>query len=194
MRRALYLFAVLVAGAVSTASAQAHARISAHLDLRVPNTPSLLIHVSDLFDDPTWLGALNSAYTIQLHWRVQLWRQSFFRDQPRSPLEWDVVIQKVPITDVYKYAERVRTGITRSFATLDSLKDLVESDVSLPTPPTLAAGNWYYTIDATLTAVDEQRASDPGGVTGFFQRVILGNGPKTDLSRAKTVTFTVSSH
>lgn len=191
MRRALYLFAVVVAGAVSTASAQAHARIAAHLDLRSPDTPNLLIHVSDLFTDPTWLGALNSAYTIQLHWRVQLWRQSFIRDQPRSPVEWDVVIQKVPITDVYKYAERVRTGISRSFATIDSLRDLVESDVSLPTPTTLAPGNWYYTVDATLTAVDDQHASDPGGITGFIQRVILGAGPKADLSRARTVTFTV---
>ncbi|HEY4099447.1 MAG TPA: hypothetical protein VGM20_01065 [Gemmatimonadales bacterium] len=194
MRRALYLVAALVCGAVFTASAQAHARISAHLDLRSPNAPSLLIHVDDLFTDPTWLGALDKAYTIQLHWRVQLWRQSFFRDQPRSPVEWDVVMQKVPITDVYKYAERVRTGISRSFASLDSLRDLVGSDVSIPTPATLAAGSWYYTIDATLTAVDQQRAGDPGGITGFIQRAILGTGPKVDLSRATTVTFTVPDH
>ncbi|MGH7593830.1 MAG: hypothetical protein ACRELE_08280, partial [Gemmatimonadales bacterium] len=82
MRRALYLLAVAIVGAASPASAQARARISARLDMQA-SPPNLLVHVSDLLDDPVWLDVLHNAYKVRVHWRVQLWRSRAIFDSPQ---------------------------------------------------------------------------------------------------------------
>ncbi|MGH7582170.1 MAG: hypothetical protein ACREL5_02970 [Gemmatimonadales bacterium] len=195
MRRTRYLLAALMVGAASTASAQAHARISATLSRQGTAIPSLVVHVSNLFDDPRWLGALNSAYVIHLHWSVQLWQSQFLFDKGRSPSEWDDFIQQVPVMDVFRYTERIagRRDSTIEFATLDSLKAYAGADVRLA-PPVLAAGKWYYTVNLSISIAseDESRSGTAGDPDrGFFQQLILGRGPRDDLPTATTVTFVV---
>ncbi|HEY8061506.1 MAG TPA: hypothetical protein VID74_01855 [Gemmatimonadales bacterium] len=189
MRRALYLFAVLVAGAVSTASAQARARIAARLDVQA-SPPNLLVHISDLLEDPVWLDALHNAYKIRVHWRVQLWRSRTLFDEPQLPIEWDDIVQQVPVLDVYTYTEPGgSTPMTTRFDTLDKLKDWVSQDVRLNTPATLRAGRWYYVVDATISTVapDETNSS----VSETLRRLVLGGGPRQDLSQARTAYFTI---
>ena len=143
MRRALYLFAVVIVGAVSTASAQARARIAARLDIQ-DAPPNLLVHISDLLEDPVWLDALRNAYKIRVHWRVQLWRSRTLFDDPQLPLEWDDIIQQVTVLDVYTYTEPGgSTPMITRFDTLDLLKEWVRQDVRLNTPANLTAGRWY---------------------------------------------------
>jgi hypothetical protein len=189
MRRALYLFAVMIAGAVSTASAQARARVAARLDVQA-TPPNLLVHVSDLLEDPVWLDALHNAYKIRVHWRVQLWRSRAILDEPQLPVEWDDIIQQVPVLDVYTYTEPGgNTPMTTRFDTLDKLKDWVRQDVRLNTPATLRAGRWYYVVDATISTVAPDEAN--GSVSETLRRLVLGGGPRQDLSQAKTAYFTI---
>jgi hypothetical protein len=192
MRRTLCLFAVVIVGAVSTASAQTHARIAARLDTQ-DSPPNLLVHVSDLLEDPVWLDALHNAYKIRVHWRVQLWRSRTLLDDPQLPLEWDDVIQQVPVLDVYTYTEPGgSTPMTTRFDTLDLLKAWVRQDVRLNTPAKLRAGRWYYVVDATISTIapDQANGSD-GGLSETLRRLILGGGPRQDLSQAKTAYFTI---
>ena len=138
MRRALYLFAVMVVGAVSTASAQARARVAARLDVQA-TPPNLLVHVSDLLEDPVWLDALHNAYKIRVHWRVQLWRSRTLFDEPQLPVEWDDIIQQVPVLDVYTYTEPGgSTPMTTRFDTLDKLKDWVTAGRAVEHPGDVA--------------------------------------------------------
>jgi hypothetical protein len=189
MRRALYLFAVLIAGAVSTASAQARARIAARLDVQA-SPPNLLVHASDLLDDPEWLDALHNAYKIRVHWRVQLWRSRALFDEPQLPVEWDDIIQQVPVLDVYTYTEPGgNTPMTTRFDTLDKLRDWVGQDVRLNTPATLRAGRWYYVVDATISTVAPDETN--GSVSETLRRLVLGGGPRQDLSQARTAYFTI---
>ena len=193
MRRALYLFAVVIVGAVSTASAQARARIAARLDIQ-DAPPNLLVHISDLLEDPVWLDALRNAYKIRVHWRVQLWRSRTLFDDPQLPLEWDDIIQQVPVLDVYTYTEPGgSTPMITRFDTLDLLKEWVRQDVRLNTPANLTAGRWYYVVAATISTVAPDQANNPdaGGLSETLRRLILGGGPRQDLPRAKTAYFTI---
>jgi hypothetical protein len=193
MRRALYLLAAVVVGAVATASAQARARVAVRLDTRT-SPPNLLVHVSDLLDDPVWLDALHSAYRIRVHWRVQLWRSRAILDSPQPPIEWDDIISQVPVLDVYTYTEPGgSTPMTTRFDTLDLLKAWVQQDVQLNTPTDLAPGTWYYIVDVSLSTIspDQRSGSAGGGLSEALQRFILGGGPKQDLSRSRTVDFTI---
>ena len=189
MRRALYLFAVLVVGAVSPASAQARARIAARLDVQA-SPPNLLVHISDLLEDPVWLDALHNAYKIRVHWRVQLWRSRTLLDEPQLPVEWDDIVQQVPVLDVYTYTEPGgSTPMTTRFDTLDKLKEWVSQDVRLNTPATLRAGRWYYVVDATISTVAPDETN--GSVSETLRRLVLGGGPRQDLSQARTAYFTI---
>jgi len=189
MRRALYLFAVLVAGAVSTASAQARARIAARLDVQA-SPPNLLVHISDLLEDPEWLDALHNAYKIRVHWKVQLWRSRTLLDEPQLPVEWDDIVQQVPVLDVYTYTEPGgSTPMTTRFDTLDKLKDWVSQDVRLNTPVTLRAGRWYYVVDATISTVAPNETN--GSLSETLRQLVLGGGPRQDLSQARTAYFTI---
>jgi len=189
MRRALYLFAVLVAGAVSTASAQARARIAARLDVQA-SPPNLLVHISDLLEDPVWLDALHNAYKIRVHWKVQLWRSRTLFDEPQLPVEWDDIVQQVPVLDVYTYTEPGgSTPMTTRFDTLDKLKDWVSQDVRLNTPATLRAGRWYYVVDATISTVAPNETN--GSLSETLRQLVLGGGPRQDLSQARTAYFTI---
>lgn len=193
MRRARVLVAAMLLGAVSTASAQAHARISARLNTQT-SPPSLLVHISDLLDDQVWLDALHNAYKIRVHWRVQLWRSRTLLDSPQPPLEWDDIIQQVPVLDVYTYTEPGgSTPMTTRFDTLDLLKEWVRQDVQLNTPPNLADGKWYYVVDATLSTIapDQSSAPDAGGLAETVRKLILGGGPRQDLARMRTAEFTI---
>ena len=193
MRRAWFLVAATWLGAVSTASAQAHARISARLNTQT-SPPSLLVHISDLLDDQVWLDALHNAYKIRVHWRVQLWRSRTLLDSPQPPLEWDDIIQQVPVLDVYTYTEPGgSTPMTTRFDTLDLLKEWVRQDVQLNTPSTLAEGKWYYVVDATLSTIapDQSNAPDAGGIAETVRKLILGGGPRQDLARMRTAEFTI---
>ena len=193
MRRALYLLAAVMVGAVSTAPAQARARIAARLDAQA-SPPNLLVHITDLLDDPTWLDALRHAYKIRVHWRVQLWRSRALFDDPQAPIEWDDIIQQVPVLDVYTYTEPGgSTPMTTRFDTLDLLKAWVQQDVRLNTPPGLQAGRWYYIVDATISTLPQDPAAD-ADAAGFLRRLVLGGGPKQDLPRRKTADFTVTGN
>lgn len=185
----------LLVGAVSTAPAQARARIGARLELRSDGPPNLVVHVSDLLNDPRWSDALTNAYPLHLHWTVVLW-QSRLIDRPLAPVEWDDIVQEVPVIDVYTFEERTANSTTtETFHTADSLATWVGREARLVTPAALAPGRWYYTVGLSIAADppgDARNGDDPpSAVSQLVRRVIMGSGNREDLPQARTATFTV---
>lgn len=192
MRRALYLFAAVMVGAVSTASAQAHVRLSARLQAQPPGPPNLVVHLAALLDDPAWRAELEAASTVRIHWTVTLYRSNWLIDAPQVPIEWDDDLTEVPVLGEYHFVERTPRGTTPfKFGTLDSLKMMTEREISLPTSPRLAPGKWYYGVTATITTVADLRSGAATGFVGALQRLVLGGGPRVVLTAPNTVTFTV---
>jgi len=195
MRRSWSLAAVLLFGAVSTASGQDHARLAARLDPGRPPGSNLIVSVVNLLDDPQWIDELNKAYVIHLHWRVTLWKSQFPFDTRQAPVEWDDFLQQVPVMDVFRYTERVpgRRDATLQFSTLDSLKAYAGGEVRPLMPRRLSPGKWYYTVDLTISIATDAEYGSRGGTDpgGFFQRLILGVGPSDVLPTATTAPFVV---
>lgn len=198
MRRARCLwFALCSILAVSTASAQARPHVGAYLYPHPGALPSLDIHIDNLLDNAQWLDALNDAYTIHVHWRVQLWRSGGWLWNPSMPpVEWEDLIQHVPVINEYRFTEPSRNGpVTQRFATLDSLRAWVNQERTLPPPSGLAPGTWYWTVDVDLSAQTEDQESarnnDGGALTKALQRLVLGGGLRVTLPGTRTVTFTV---
>jgi hypothetical protein len=173
MRRALGLLAAIVVAAASAASAQAHAITLAHVDTLRDGTPQVAVHVSNLLDDPEWLEPWQNAYVIRIHWKVQVWRNALIKS-PQRTYEWDVLLRQVPQMDLFNYTERIsgRQPNTISFRTLDSLKAHLVQDVGVPALPKLAAGQYFFRIDVTLSTsekdpFDTRTSSDVGAVQKF---------------------------
>jgi hypothetical protein len=176
MRRALGLLAALAAAAAATASAQAHAVTLARLDTTRDGRPQVAVHVSNLLDDPEWLDPWQSAYVIQIHWKVQLLRKAIFRTV-QSTVEWDVLVQQVPQMDLFNYTERIsgRLPNTISFRTLDSLKAHLVEDVGIPATSAarkLAPGDYFFRIDVTLSTSEKDPFDlRPSADVGVFQKL-----------------------
>jgi hypothetical protein len=186
MRRALHLLAAGLVVAASAASAQARATSVASLVPQAKGPPLAAVHVSKLLGAPEWLDDWGNANFIQLHWKVQAWRDRIFGGS-QPAVEWDVCVQQVPGLDVFHYVERV-TGQpkTKTFGTLDSLKVWLAQDVTVPLQRTLSPGKWYYLIDVHVSTASEnpcdpRTAANKGG---FLSGVML-NGPSRDLEQRK---------
>jgi hypothetical protein len=189
MRRTLYLLAAVLAGAVSTASAQAHTPVLvAHVDTAASNPYGVLVHVSGLLDSPEWLEQLNKGYTIELHWTVQLWKKGGFLPSAQAPTEWTSLVQAPPGMDRYQYTERV-PGKRLDFSTLDSLKAYLSVDVGPPAPRNrLAAGGWYYVVTVDIAALTQEQLDDQangtsGGLLGVLRGFVNGSGLKLPLQK-----------
>jgi hypothetical protein len=193
MRRALYLIAVLLAGAARAAVAQSHVRLTARLgSAPAGSAPNLVVHLSDLLDDPEWRAELEGASIIRVHWSATLYRSSFPFDIPRPPVEWEDDFSEVPVVNQFQFVERTARGPKSfKFGTLDSLRVVSEQEISVPTPVTIGNGKWYYSVTATITAVNEERNAATAGWQGFLQRLVLGSGRRLVLTVPSTVTFVV---
>jgi hypothetical protein len=53
----------------------------------------------------------------------------------------------------------------------------------------LRAGRWYYVVDATISTVAPDESN--GSVSETLRRLVLGGGPRQDLSQARTAYFTI---
>ncbi len=194
MRRTLWLIALGTFGLATAMPAQARAVIGARLLAQSGRSPDLVVNVTNFLDEPRWVEALQNAYPIQLHWRAQLWQSRALIDRSLPPIEWDVVIQQVPVVDVFRFTERIgNRSRDTSFSTFDALKAYVEGEVQIPTPRLLVAGRWYYTVDLHIAALTQEqldRRNAPQSLS-WLQELVLGSGPSADLSRQKTVLFVV---
>ena len=191
MRRALYVFAVVMLGAAATAPAQARSLTVARLVLHPTGAPTFATHVSNLLDDPDWQERWGQAFFIQLHWKAQIWRDRLFGSS-QPAVEWDVCVQQVPGLDLFTANEpRGRGRATTTFRTLDSLRAHLNEDVGLPQPQ-LAPGNWIYLIDVHISTSEEDPC-DPRTAparAGFLERLVQGSGPVRDLPQFR-LPFTV---
>jgi hypothetical protein len=186
MRRALGLLAALVVAAASMATAQARAVTLARLD-SLNGAPRVAVHVSNLLDDPEWLEPWQNAYVIHVHWKVQLWRNGLIKSLQRT-YEWDDLLQQVPQMDLFNYTERIsgRQPTTISFRTIDSLKAHLVQDIGVPAPSRLAAGEYFFRVDVTLSTSEkdpfETRTSSDVGAVQKFVGLFSGGSHAKDLA------------
>jgi hypothetical protein len=191
VRRLLFLFAALLFGAAAVASAQARPRIGVRLKQEGAGPPNLIFSVTNLLEDPDWIEALNSAYRIQLHWRVSLSRSRLVADQAGRPSEWDDFVQKIPTIDLFKFSEPFHGKyLTTSSNSIDSLKALLGAEQRILTPQTLAPGRWYYTVQLDVSVDDQSDAAGSAPLLNSLQRLILG-GPAHTYGPQNTASFEV---
>ncbi len=146
------------------------------LDTTSDGRQQVVVHISNLLDDPEWLEPWQNAYVIQVHWKVQLWRNGFLGiKSPQQTVEWDVLVQQVPQMDLFNYTERIGGQQSRrtSFRTLDSLKAHLVEDIGIPAPKKLPAGAYFFRIDVTLSTLE----TDPfdarvSADVGVFQKLV----------------------
>jgi hypothetical protein len=196
MVRKLLLIAALLAGAVTSASAQSRATLVARKDTAFTNRTGLLVHVSGLVDDPQWADPLAKGYTVQVHWEIQLWKKGgrYFGlgDDPQPKIEFDVEVQTNEFMPSYSYTERTRGGPKRFvFTKMDSLRVMLATDLIIPGPP-LEAGDWYYNVVVDIRALTQdqidQRDPGSGGVlSGLINRLVMGSGPRKTLTKTVPV-------
>lgn len=198
MRRTLYLLAALLTGAAAAAPAQL---LVARMDTASDNPYGLLAHVSGLLDSPTWLNKLNNSFTIQMHWTVQLWRPGSFIDRSGPKTEWDTDVSAVPLLKQYVHVDHVPNmpDDRQTVTTIDSLKAWLGTERQLKIPTSLPPGDWYYTVDVTITELSQEQVdarlnnnNDATGnwLTALAQKLVLGTGASQVLQRQK-IRFTV---
>ena len=172
MRRFFFLFALLVGGVASAASAQSlRLEVRTHPERRTP-----LIRLYNLFDETRWREALEKSYPIRLHWRIQLWRSRAGFDGAGRVNEWDVVIRREPLLEQYRFTETVngRRIVDTAFSSVDDLRMHYERLQEIAGVAPTAEGDWYYAVRlevATLTADDFdrlERAPDGADVSSGF--------------------------
>jgi hypothetical protein len=200
MRRTLALVTALCIGTVSTVSAQARARVGARLEPQGSGLPYVRVHLSNLLDDSRWRDPFDNAYTITVHWHVELWRQGGI-DRVVRTQDWDATVTYIPWVEIYNSTERTAAGKSdTTFKTLADLKSWIGQDIRLsltqaPTPP---PGKYYYVVNATVSTSNPDQAdnnsAEPewlGTLGRFLNRVISGGSNRADLPSAATATFTV---
>jgi len=179
VRRLLVLLAVVLVGAAPAVSAQARARVEVTRDT-VSNDP--VVRVRNLLREAQWREALESAFTLRLQWRVDLWRQRTIFPANERSVSYEVIIQPDPLLQQYRLITRVpgRPPIESRYATFESL--LLATDLSQqlgrqgPTRP----GDWYYTATLRVSTLTDEELEELQAFVGGGDR----GSPGSAITRA----------
>jgi len=197
VRRFLAL-ALLLLGAVSTASAQ-RVRVEATLEAGT-NRPR--VRTINLFDDPQWREAIAASYPIRLNYQLDLWspRTLWFAENLNSR-KWAFVISRQAVLDVYTLTTIIvgREPIVERFASLNDLRLRIEMPLPISGVGPNRDGTFWYSVKlgiSTLSA-DEFReferylqGSSSGGGGGIGAALLRMALPKESVV-AETGRFTV---
>jgi hypothetical protein len=197
VRRFLVL-ALLLLGAVSTASAQ-RVRVEATLETGT-NRPR--VRTIDLFDDPQWKEAIEASYPIRLNYHLDLWRSrtGWFPDNLNSR-KWAFVISRQAVLDVYTLTTIIagREPIVERFASLNDLRMRVEMPLPISGVGPNRDGTFWYSLKLGISTLsgDEFREFERylqggnGGGGGGIGATLLRMALPRESVVAETNRFTV---
>ena len=169
MRRVAFLLAVVLAGAVSTASGQADARMEVAIDAasRDPRP-----RIRNLMNEERWREAIDDAFRISLNWRVDLYRtRAFWVPARESRFEVTIVVWREPLLGQYymTYLIPGRPPVERVYTSFNEFAFQLEQPLPIQGMRPVPEGVYYYAAALEVTALDDQQFAE-------MQRFIGENG------------------
>jgi hypothetical protein len=179
VRRVLLLLAVVLVGVAPAAAAQARARVEVTRDT-VSNDP--IVRVRNLLREPQWREALESAFTLRLQWRVDLWRQRTIFPANERSVSYEVIVQPDPLLQQYRLITRVpgRPPIESRYATFESLLLAIDLPQQLGRQGPTRAGDWYYTATLRVSTLTDEELEELQAFVGGGDR----GSPGSAITRA----------
>ena len=179
MRRVLLLLAVVLVGVAPAAAAQARARVEVTRDT-VSNDP--IVRVRNLLREAQWREALESAFTLRLQWRVDLWRQRTIFPANERSVSYEVIVQPDPLLQQYRLITRVpgRPPIESRYATFESLLLAMDLPQQLGRQGPTRPGDWYYTATLRVSTLTDEELEELQAFVGGGDR----GSPGSAITRA----------
>lgn len=172
MRRTLLLLAVVLAGAVSTASAQAELHVEISVD---PATRNPRPRLRNLMNDQRWREAIDDAFRISLNWQVDLYRtRALWLPSREAQFEATIVVWREPLLGQYQVTILLNGRVVRelSFTSVDAFTFFLEQPLQITNMAPRTEGEYYYVATLKVSALDNkqfaemQRFIGPGNRSG----------------------------
>jgi hypothetical protein len=158
--RLLLLLLLPLALGVTNGSAQ-----TPRVDLSVRLSPDSMpngarrpwIQVRNLIPDPVWSDAMDKAFPVRLEFRLEIWRgREGWIDDFQRATEWNVVIQREPLQDVYRVTRFLLSGPEEfRFATRDELDAWIRQINQIDVLPR-GSGSFYYNVILRISALSNE--------------------------------------
>jgi hypothetical protein len=146
--------AALVLWAAPAAAQRARVR----LDLQPPASDSAgpVLTSANLLADSHTRELLRNSFPAKLHYRVELWRESNWFDDPAGSVEWDAFVSFDPVLEVYRVLRQrgKQTEDFGGFATLTSAEVPLDKPYTVPLKPR-RPGKYYYTVQLDVQTLSE---------------------------------------
>jgi hypothetical protein len=197
--RALVVLALgfVASGALGSVAA---AQNGVQLDIIVPagtlaatQAPSVV--GKNLLADPTTRELLRNGFPTKLRYKVELWREKGLFNDIEGSMEWEVLVQYDPASQVYRAVRRNGKQLEDfgGFATLTSAEEPLSRPYRVPLRPRAQGGRYYYNVYLDITTLDVSDLDElQRWLRGEFQPAVHGktnpasalkNGIGTLLSR-----------
>jgi hypothetical protein len=95
---------------------------------------------------------LNAGWPTVLHCRVELWKRGVLFYDQESTVSWDVIVEFVPATRVYRVQRRQdgRLEALGQFATIEEAEQVIDKPYRVPLSPNAKGGRYYYQLGLDL--------------------------------------------
>jgi hypothetical protein len=115
------------------------------------------IKTANLLADARTRELLRNGLPTQVHYRLELWRKGRWFDDPTGKLEWDVLVQYDPITQLYNAVRRMGTQLHETFVGTATIT-AVEAEFGGPFRVSLSpgrSGRYYYNLVVEVQTLTE---------------------------------------
>jgi hypothetical protein len=149
----------------------------------------------NLLIDPTTRELLRNGFPTKLHYKVELWSARGLFNDIEGSMEWEVLVQYDPATQVYRAVRRNGKQLEDfgGFGTLTSVEEPLSRPYRIPLRPKSQGGRYYYNVFLDITTLDVSDLDElQRWLRGEFQPAVHGktnpasalkNGIGTLLSR-----------
>ena len=149
----------------------------------------------NLLTDPTTRELLRNGFPTKLHYKVELWTARGLFNDIEGSMEWEVLVQYDPATQMYRAVRRNGKQLEDfgGFGSLTSVEEPLSRPYRIPLRPKSQGGRYYYNVFLDITTLDVSDLDElQRWLRGEFQPAVHGktnpasalkNGLGTLLSR-----------
>ena len=149
----------------------------------------------NLLTDPTTRELLRNGFPTKLHYKVELWSARGLFNDIEGSMEWEVLVQYDPATQMYRAVRRNGKQLEDfgGFGSLTSVEEPLSRPYRIPLRPKSQGGRYYYNVFLDITTLDVSDLDElQRWLRGEFQPAVHGktnpasalkNGLGTLLSR-----------
>jgi len=149
----------------------------------------------NLLTDPTTRELLRNGFPTKLHYKVELWSARGLFNDIEGSMEWEVLVQYDPATQMYRAVRRNGKQLEDfgGLGSLTSVEEPLSRPYRIPLRPKSQGGRYYYNVFLDITTLDVSDLDElQRWLRGEFQPAVHGktnpasalkNGLGTLLSR-----------